>query len=400
MDSRLLGNDNVLLARRYRDDLDGYGSWRNYVRGIKRRQDSILSYRFVFAAILLVLIMLMVACRPAVGSDTIQGVGESQEGGQETRAQGELVVYSGRSESLVQPIIDQFEEASGIEVKVRYGSTSEMAGVLLEEGANSPADVYYAQDPGGLGALQNAGLLAPLPNEIIEKVPERFASEEGDWVGISGRARTVVYNTDVISDPEKELPQDLFGFVDPQWNGRIGWAPTNGSFQAMVTAMRATWGEEKTRTWLQGIQANNPVVYPNNTPIVAGTAAGEVDVGFVNHYYLYRFLAEEGDDFPARNYFLPGGGPGSLIMVSGAGILQSSENTENAQKFLSFLLSLPGQQYFASQTFEYPVIEGVAISSALPELAELDAVAIDIPPADLADLQGTQDLLLELGIID
>jgi len=356
-----------------------------------------MSLRVAFVAVLSILILLLAACRSEVGHEADQGSGEV---GQESSGPGRLVIYSGRSESLVQPIIDQFEEASGIEVEVRYGSTSEMAGVLLEEGANSPADVFYAQDPGGLGALQNAGLLALLPEEILQKVPSRFAAEEGDWVGISGRARTVVYNVDAISDPDSELPQEIFGFVDPQWNGRIGWAPTNGSFQAMVTAMRTSWGDEKTSEWLQGIQANNPVVYPNNTPIIAGTAAGEVDVGFVNHYYLHRFIVEEGEDFPARNYFLPGGDPGSLIMVSGAGVLNSAENVENAQKFLSFLLSVPGQQYFASQTFEYPVVEGVTISSALPVLSELDAVAIDISPSDLADLRGTQDLLLELGIID
>lgn len=311
-----------------------------------------------------------------------------------------LTIYSGRSESLVQPIIDQFQEATGIPVEVRYGSTAEMAGVLLEEGGNSPADLFYAQDPGGLGAVQAAGLLAPLPEEMLAKVPERFRAETGDWIGISGRARTVVYNTDVITDPGTQLPADIFDFVDPQWNGRIGWAPSNGSFQAMVTAMRATWGDEKTREWLSGIQANNPTIYPNNTPIVAGVAGGEADIGFVNHYYLYRFLSEEGESFAARNHFLPGGGPGSLIMVSGAGILKSADNAEGAQAFINFLLSLPGQQYFAAQTFEYPLIEGVALAPGLPPLAELDAVALDIPLSDLADLQGTQDMLLELGIIE
>ena len=342
------------------------------------------------------MLLLLAACQITPEPMT----GESGSSSEELPDSGKLIVYSGRSESLVQPIIDQFEEATKIDVAVRYGSTSELAGVLLEEGDKSPADIFFAQDPGGLGAVQAAGLLDPLPLEILEKVPSRFAAEEGNWLGISGRARTVVYNTKVIENPDRELPDDMFGFVDPQWDGRIGWAPSNGSFQAMVTAMRAIWGEDKTREWLQGIQANNPVVYPKNTPIVAGTAAGEVDVGFVNHYYLLRFLAEEGEDFPARNYFLPGGGPGSLIMVSGAGILKEAANRDNAEKFLLFLLSVPGQQYFASQTFEYPVIEGVAIPTMLPALAELDSEALDIPLADLADMQGTQDLLFDLGIID
>ncbi|MAT96736.1 MAG: iron ABC transporter substrate-binding protein [Anaerolineaceae bacterium] len=313
---------------------------------------------------------------------------------------GDLVIYSGRSESLVGPIIEQFAAETGINVEVRYGSTSEMAGVLLEEGANSPADVFYAQDPGGLGAISGAGMFATLPDETTVNVPDRFVPEDSSWVGISGRARVVVYNTGAITDPATELPTDIFDFVDPVWDGRIGWAPTNGSFLAMVTAMRATWGDEQTREWLNGIQANNPVVYSGNTPIVSGVAAGEVDVGFVNHYYLYRFLAEEGESFPARNYFLPGGGPGSLVMVSGAGILNTAPNAANAQRFIDFLLSVEAQQYFADETFEYPVFEGVAIDPALPPFSELDAVALNISMNDLADLEGTQDMLLALGIIE
>ena len=161
-----------------------------------------------------------------------------------------------------------------------------------------------------------------MPEEILEKVPERFSSEDGDWVGVSGRARVVVYNNEMLT--EEDLPDDLWGFTEPEWKGRIGWAPTNGSFQSMVTAMRATWGEEETSEWLEAIQANDPVIYEKNTPIVAAVAEGEVEIGFVNHYYLYRFISEEGEEFAARNYFLPGGGPGSLIMVSGVGMLNSA----------------------------------------------------------------------------
>lgn len=348
------------------------------------------------------MIVVVVACNSPSGATT--GVEElpatvsaNGTGGEEP---GKLVIYSGRSETLVQPIIDQFKEATGIDVQVRYGSTSEIAGVLLEEGANSPADIFYAQDPGGLGAVQAAGLLQSLPDSTLSLVPDRFRAEDGAWVGISGRGRVVVYNTEAITDPAAELPDDIYDFVDPKWAGRIAWAPTNGSFQAMVTGMRVIWGEEKTREWLQGIQANNPLAFEGNTPVVEAVASGEADVGFVNHYYLYRFLAEQGEGFTARNYFLPGGGPGSLLMVSGAGILKNAANADNAQRFIDFLLSVPGQQYFASQTNEYPVVEGVALPTSLPPLSELDAIAPDISLADLADLQGTQDLLIELGIIE
>lgn len=308
-----------------------------------------------------------------------------------------LVVYSGRSETLVQPIIDQFAAATGIQVEVRYGSTAEMAATILEEGENSPADLFYAQDPGGLGAVQAAGLLTPLPDEILAQVPARFADVNGEWVGISGRARVVVYNTAALT--EADLPDSIEGFTDPAWSGKIGWAPSNGSFQAMVTAMRNVWGEERTSAWLAGIQANNPVVFENNTAVVAAAGTGEIEVGFVNHYYLFRFLAEEGEGFGARNYFIPNGGPESLLMVSGAGILKTAANHENAERFIAFLLSVPGQQYFAAQTYEYPVVEGVSVSPLLTPLAELDAVAADIALNDLSDLEGTAALLSELGIL-
>ncbi len=313
---------------------------------------------------------------------------------------GKLIIYSGRSESLVQPLIDQFADATGIDVEVRYGSTSEIASLLLEEGEASPADIFYAQDPGGIGAVSEAGLFSSIPADLLAKVPERFAAQDGSWVGISGRARTVVYNSDEFTDPASQLPSDMHGFTDPIWDGRIGWAPSNGSFQTMVTAMRSVWGDAETRQWLAGIQANNPIVYPKNTPIVEAVGNHEVSVGFVNHYYLYRFTTAQGEDFPARNYFLPGGGPGSLIMVSGAGMLANGENAANAQRFITFLLSVPAQQYFASQTYEYPVIEGVNTVSLLPPLADLDAVAANINLDDLADLKGTQDMLIELGIIE
>jgi iron(III) transport system substrate-binding protein len=353
--------------------------------------------RTIISLLILTVLLFAVACT-AQESEITRNSGTETES-TETNSD-KLVIYSGRSESLVQPIIDQFAEDTGIDVEVRYGSTSEMAGLLLEEGTNSPADVFYAQDPGGIGAVSNAGLFTALPQETLDKVPPRFAAEDGSWVGISGRARTVVYNTDEISDPQTELPDDLMGFTEPKWNGRLGWAPTNGSFQAMVTALRTVWGEEQTREWLQGIQANNPIVYPKNTPIVEAVGNGEISVGFVNHYYLYRFLTSQGEEFPARNYFLPGGGPGSLIMVSATGILKNAENAENAQKFVTFLLSVPAQQYFADETFEYPLIESVNTVENLPRLEELDAIAINIPLGNLADLQGTQELLIDLGIIE
>ena len=312
------------------------------------------------------------------------------------RDPGTLVVYSGRSESLVSPIIAQFEEVTGINVAVKYGKTGDIAATILEEGANSPADVFFAQDPGGLGEVANAGLFETLPTSITEKVPTWARSPESQWVGISGRARVVVYNAENLT--ADQLPKRMEDFTKPEWKGRIGWAPTNGSFQAMVTAMRVVWGEDKTREWLLGIQANEPNVYPKNTPTVAAAGAGEIDVGFVNHYYLHRFLAEEGEGFGARNYHVTDGGPGGVILVAGGGILRSAENKDNAERFFNFMLSQVAQQYFAGQTYEYPLVEGVKTNRLLTPLDEINNPEVDM--ASLEDLAGTQMLLRDLGILN
>ena len=304
-----------------------------------------------------------------------------------------LVIYSGRSESLVDAVIQQFSQATGIGVEVKYAGTSQLAATLLEEGSNSPADIFFAQDPGGLGAVE--GMMSTLPDRVLSRVPDWARSPQGKWVGLSGRARTVVYNPERVS--EDELPDDIWGFVNPEWKDRIGWAPTNASFQTMVTAMRALWGGEKTSQWLEGVQANNPTIYPKNTPQVAAVAAGEIDVGLVNHYYLFRFLAEEGEDFPARNYHPRTGGPGATVMVAGAGILESTDNRDAAEKFLEFMLSRVGQQYFAGQTFEYPLVEGVNVPHVLVPLDGINHP--NIPLKDLADLEGTQQLLRETGVL-
>ena len=313
-----------------------------------------------------------------------------------SQADGEtvtLTVYSGRSEELVKPIIEQFSELTGVNVEVRWGGTAEMAAAIMEEGDNTRADVFYAQDPGALGALRDK--FAELPDEILDLARPQFRADDGKWVGISGRARVMVYSTERLT--EDELPESIWDLTDPKWRGRIGWAPTNGSFQVMVTGMRQLWGEERTKEWLESIQANDVKVYPKNTPQVAAVGAGEIDVGMVNHYYLLRFLAEEGENFPARNHHPKAGDPGALIMVSGIGVLEQSEEKETAFKLVEFLLSEVGQQYFASQTFEYPVVEGVRTQRVLTPISEIEAP--DIQLQDLSDLDGTLQLLQEAGVL-
>lgn len=341
--------------------------------------------RFLLAS-LTALSLALAAC----GTDAASQSGASQS----AEAGGTLTVYSGRSEELVGPLLEQFTEATGIEVEARYGDTAEMANLILTEGENSPADVFFAQDAGALGAIAGEGLFSELSDVALDRVDARFRSPDRLWVGVSGRARVVAYNTDNLT--EADLPDSIFGFTDPAWSGRIGWAPTNGSFQAFVTALRVLEGDDRAREWLEGIEANEPKVYEGNNPALDAVIAGEVDVAFINHYYLMQRL-EEDPDATAANYFLTDGDPGALVNVAGVGILGTAPNADAAARLVEYLLSDEAQAYFASETKEYPLVEGVPAAAELPPLSEIGTPDIDL--ADLADLAGTLEMLQEVGIL-
>jgi iron(III) transport system substrate-binding protein len=305
-----------------------------------------------------------------------------------------LTVYSGRSEDLIAPILQQFTRESGVQVEVRYGNTAEMAAVILEEGDNSPADLYIAQDAGALGALAQENRLMPLPSDILSRVPAEFRSDDGLWVGLSGRARVLVYNTEALT--EDDLPASILDLANPEWAGRVGWAPTNGSFQAHVTALRLLLGDDAVRAWLEAMVANGSEPYENNTAVVQAVIDGEVEVGLVNHYYLYGFLADN-PDVPAANYFFPGGDPGALVNVAGAGVVSTSDQPGLAQRLILYLLGNTAQEYFSAETYEYPLVEGIEPSVELKPLAEIEVPDFDL--SDLSDLQTTLELLSETGAL-
>lgn len=287
-----------------------------------------------------------------------------------------------------------FTEATGIEVEARYGNTAEMAAAILEEGKNSPADVYYAQDAGALGAIEAAGLFAPLPAETLAIVDPRFRSSDDKWVGITGRARVLAYNTDELA--ADTLPATVQELTGDAWSGNVGWAPTNGSFQSFITAMRITDGEDAAREWLQGMIDNGSVVFEGNSDIVRAIAAGEIAAGLVNNYYIYEISAEEGE-IPVANHFFEAGNVGSLVNVSGLGVLNTSANAEGALALADYLLGEEAQTYFAENTYEYPLLAGVPTAEGLPPLAELDSPDIDL--SSLSDLEGTLALLAEVGLV-
>jgi iron(III) transport system substrate-binding protein len=308
---------------------------------------------------------------------------------------GRLTIYSGREEELVAPLIEMYEQQSGTNVEVRYGDSAELAATIAEESDNSPADVFFAQDPGSLGAVEEEGLLAELPDEALERVDERFRDPDGRWVGTSGRARVIAYNTDELS--ESDVPDSVSDLTDPKWKGKIGFPPTNASFQAFVTAMRLTQGEDQTREWLEGIKANEPKLYERNTPVVEAVAAGEIQLGLVNHYYLY-LVKEENPDAAVANHYLGGDDPGALVSVAGVGILESADDGDAARDFVDYLLSEEGQRFYVdkAEEAEYPLIDGVEPKEGLPALDSIQGPDVDLSQFG-RELERTLELLNEVG---
>jgi iron(III) transport system substrate-binding protein len=306
-----------------------------------------------------------------------------------------LTVYSGREEELVAPLFEMFTEESGTEVEVRYGDSAELAATIAEEGENSPADVFFAQDPGSLGSVEDQ--LAELPTEVLDRVDARFRDADGRWTGTSGRSRVLVYNTDALS--EDEVPDTVADLIDPKWDGRIGIAPTNASFQAFVTAMRLSEGDEATRQWLTDLKELSPKIYDGNTPIVEAAASGAIDLGLVNHYYLY-LVREEQPGAPIENHFLAAGDPGALVSVAGAAVLASSDQSDDAQSFVEYLLSDEGQRFYVDEAeeAEYPLIDGIEPKEGLPPLDELDGPDVDLSSFG-GELEATVELLRETGYL-
>lgn len=315
-------------------------------------------------------------------------------GNGDARSSDSLIVYSGRTENLVKPLLVKFQLSTGVKIEIRYSGSSDLAAQILEEGDNRKVDVFLSQDAGALGALAKEGVLDPIAQADLAKVDPKYRAKDGSWVGLSGRVRSVVYNPDLVA--AKDLPKSVWDFADPKWQGKIAYAPTNASFQAFVTGMRVTAGEDRTRQWLTALKSNGKP-YDTNIQIRDAVDNGQIALGLTNHYYLYEKIAEVGaGNVKARNYFFPDGDIGSLVNVAGVGIIKGTKKRAEADRLVAYLLSPDSQKYFAEQTAEFPLVAGVETVKGLPTLDDVESPDVDL--SDLDSLKQTLDLLAQVGL--
>ncbi|MGB3357052.1 MAG: iron ABC transporter substrate-binding protein [Mycobacterium sp.] len=345
-------------------------------------------FRFIGAAVSAAALALsLTAC--GSGSDSADSDTTAAEGSADR-----VVVYSGRSEDLVAPLLEQFTTDTGIEVEARYAGSGELAAQLITEGDSSPADVFLSQDAGALGAVSNAGLFAPINPETLAAVPAAYSAADGTWLGVSGRARVITYNPELAPT----VPDTIDGLLAPEWRGQIGYAPSNASWQSFVTGLRVVRGDDGAREWLEAFAAQEPRPFEGNGPMRDAINAGEIPLGLTNHYYLYELInSTSADEVVARNQFMAPGDPGGLVNVAGVGVLNTAPHPEQAQELAAYLVSAAGQEYFATETTEYPLVAGIAPNGDMPPLSELQPPAVDLSQLD--DLEATQEMLVETGLL-
>jgi iron(III) transport system substrate-binding protein len=332
----------------------------------------------------------LIASAAALALTTLSGCSSSSEQAENVT---EITVYSGRSEEFIAPFFADWEASSGIKLNIRYGDSAELAAQILEEGKNSPADLFLSQDAGSLGAVASEGFFTELSSEIASDIPAQYVAANRNWVGVTGRARVFAYAPDRV----KVLPTSVADLTKPAYKNQVGIAPTNASFQAFVTALIENKGEEFAKSWLKALQSNGVKIYAKNSGIVEAIDKGEISIGLVNHYYIWEVSEGLGREINVKNGFFAAGDIGNLINVSGAGVLASSKKQAAAEDLINFLTSATTQQKFVEKTHEYSLINGALAPAGLPALLEIGAPSVDLD--SLKKIQGTQDLLIEVGLL-
>lgn len=315
----------------------------------------------------------------------------------DAEGRGSILVYSGRDEGLVAPMIDLLSGDLDFTVDVDYtGNTHTQVGRMLAEGDDTPAEVFFGQDAAALGMLDENEMLETLPDDILGMVPARYRSSKGTWIATSARERVLIFNSARVTDAQ--LPAGIDGLLDPRWRGQITYAPTNPSFQSFVTALRVMRGDDAARRWLTNFLANDPIALPDNGSVVQAVTSGQATLGLTNHYYWYPLALTGGAASSVGLHRFAAGDPGALVNVAGAGVVKHSDNKAQAIEFLRALLSEGAQEYFADEAAEYPVVSGVTSTTyELPPLAEVAGLDIDLD--ELASVAQTRTMLSEVGMV-
>jgi iron(III) transport system substrate-binding protein len=308
-----------------------------------------------------------------------------------------LTVYSAQHPQVDAMLAAAFTKETGIKVRLHEGEGPDVANQLIQEGADSPADVFFTENSPELNLLDEKGLLAPVDPATLKLVPAQYSAASGNWVGVLARENVLAYNPSKIS--EADLPAHLLDLAKPEWKGKIGFAPSDSDFLPLVSAVIKVDGKAAALAWLEGLKANG-TIYQDDESVVAAVARGDVATGIINNYYWDRLDTELGPEkIDSKIYHFKNGDVGGLINVSGAAVLKSSKNQAEAQKFLAFLDSETAQKLLGASDidYEYPLRPGVAPNAKLTPFNDLTPPDINV--STLGDDQEAGALLQQAGLI-
>ena len=353
-----------------------------------------MSSRQSIVIVFLMMALVLSAC--GAGVAPVPATEPASPVGEEAGVSGDLVIYSGRSEALIQPVIDAFKvKYPEVNVLLKAGSNSELANALIEEKANPQADVFITTELFTVQSLVGEGVFQSYLPAGAEQLPAEFLGPDNMWTGLTRRVRVIMYNKDLVT--EAELPTSIFDLTDPKWQGQIAAAgSTNGGMQAQIAAMRQLLGDEATEEWLNGLIANEVTFFGGHTDVRKAVGAGEFKIGLVNHYYYYLQLAETGN----VGVIYPDQGEGQIGLftnATAAAVVNGGQHLDAAQAFLDFLVSADGQKLFAELNYEYPLLPGVALKEGVQPLDSFRLADVDVVKAAL-DFDATFDLIEKVGL--
>jgi iron(III) transport system substrate-binding protein len=322
------------------------------------------------------------------GTALLAGLGREAAAATET-----LILYNGQHRATTEALVAAFTKATGIQVTVRNAESPELASQLVEEGARSPADLFFSEQSPPVASLQEKGLLGKIDDATLKTIPAKFSAKDGTWMGATARTRVITYNKKLVGDGN--LPKSILDFGTPAMKGKFGYVKRDG-FQEQVMAIVHIKGREAALNWLKGLKEYGQSYNGNR---IASTAVenGEIAMALSNNYYWYSLAKEKGaDKLNSALYSFPGNDAGNIFNVSAAGMLKSSKNQAAAQRFLAFMVSKPGQDAMVDTTAEYPVLAGVTSPFNLPPLTNFQAA---VTPADMGSGAEAYALMREAGMI-
>ncbi|MFT0533604.1 extracellular solute-binding protein [Castellaniella hirudinis] len=305
-----------------------------------------------------------------------------------------LILYNGQHAKTTAALVAAFTQATGIQVDIRKGSSTQLANQIIEEGSRSPADVFFAEESPPVAALAEKNLLAPLPDATLGQILPRYTARDHTWTGITARSRVTVYNQDMVQ--AAELPASVMDMATAAWKDRVGFVPTSGAFQEQIIAIKLLRGRDAALGWLKGLKQYGRI-YNGNMAAMRAVERGEIATALVNNYYWYIVANEVGaDKMKSALHYAGPQDPGGLITCSAAGVLKTAAHADAAQQLLAFMVSQAGQDAMVDTVAEYPLRPGVKTPFALKPFDQLHPPAVS--PADLGDAADALTLRREAGL--